>query len=162
MVPILRKVGPKLEKLVLDGCAELGDETFNTILDYCPNLHHLSLALLDAITDACVAEGFGSWRQNHGLRVLDLTRCMGIKDTGVQAILAHSGVTLQFLSLNSLDELTQETFKLLMDPKSNIGDELVEMDVGFVRCVNDDVIVGLSDACRALRTLKVVVPVAIY
>jgi hypothetical protein len=32
---------------------------------------------------------------------------------------------------------------------------LVEMDVGFVRCVNDELVSRLSRACKELRFLKV-------
>ena len=155
IVPIVRNAGLKLEKLVLDRCVELGDDTFQAIIRYCPNLHHLSLELLDKITEESVVEGFKSWTKNHGLVTLNLTRCIGIKDAGVQAILAHSGASLECLSLNSLDELTQESFKLFLDELGNIGNDLVELDVGFVRCVNDDLVYELSNACKELRVLKV-------
>ena len=155
IVPIIRNAGVKLKKLVLDGCVELGDNTFQAIIQYCPNLHHLSLVLLDKITEESVVKGFKSWTKNHGLVTLNLTRCVGIKDAGVQAILAHSGAALEWLSLNSLDELTQETFKLFLDELGNVGNGVVELDVGFVRCVNDDLVYELSNACKELRVLKV-------
>ena len=155
VVPILQSTGAKLEKLILDGCVELGDPTFQAIIDNCLNLHHLSLALLDRITDECVVKGFNSWTRNPGLEILNLSRCVGVKDGGVQAILSHSGASLEILNLNSLDELTQETIKLFMDEENNIGNELVDLDVGFVRCINDDIIYALSRSCKDLRTLKV-------
>lgn len=155
IVPIIANAGPNLEKLVLDGCVELGDETFNAITQYCPHLSHLSLALLDRMTDECVAKGFKSWTNNHGLNTLNLTRCVGIKDAGIQAALAHSGASLEILSLNSLDELTQETFRLFMDEETRVGSDLVELDVSFVRCVNDDIVGRLSRACKDLRFIKV-------
>jgi hypothetical protein len=155
IVQIIRATGNKLEKLILDGCLELGDETFQAITQYCPNLQFLSLALLDKITDECVVKGFKSWKKNHGLITLNISRCVGIKDGGVQAILAHSGGSLESLSLNSLDELTQDTFKLFLEEFGNVGKELVELDVGFVRCVNDGLVNKLSNACKELRVLKV-------
>lgn len=155
VVPILQSTGAKLEKLILDGCVELGDPTFQAIIDNCPNLHHLSLALLDCITDECVVKGFNSWTRNPGLEILNLSRCVGIKDGGVQAILSHSGASLEILNLNSLDELTQETINLFMDEENNIGGGLVDLDVGFVRCINDDIVYALSRSCKDLRTLKV-------
>ena len=155
VVQIIRATGNKLEKLILDGCVELGDETFQAITHHCPNLQFLSLALLDKITDECVVKGFNSWKKNHGLVILNISRCVGIKDGGVQAILAHSGGSLESLSLNSLDELTQETFKLFLEEFGNVGKELVELDVGFVRCVNDGLVHKLSNACKELRVLRV-------
>jgi DNA repair protein RAD7 len=155
IIPIIANAGANLEKLVLDGCVELGDDTFSAITQYCPHLSYLSLALLDRITDDCVAKGFKSWNKNHGLSTLNLTRCVGIKDAGVQAALAHSGASLETLSLNSLDELTQETFKLFMDEETRVGNDLVELDVCFVRCVNDDIVNRLSRACKDLRYIKV-------
>lgn len=155
VIPIIRNAGDKLEKLVLDGCVELTDETFNAIIENCPNLQYLSLALLDRISDECVAKGFKSWTKNHGLTSLILTRCVGIRDAGVQALLAHSGASLELLSLNSLDELTQDTFNLFTDEENKIGNDLVDLDVGFVRCVNDDVVYKLTRACKDLRTLRV-------
>jgi hypothetical protein len=80
---------------------------------------------------------------------------VGIKNAGVQAILAHSGASLETLSLNSLDELTQEAFNLFTDKFSGVGKDLEELDVCFVRCVNDDVVYKLSWACKELRVLKV-------
>lgn len=158
VIPIIANAGQNLEKLVLDGCVELGDDTFDAVTQYCPQLSHLSLALLDRITDECVAKGFKSWKKNHGLSSLNLTRCVGIKDAGVQAALAHSGASLEVLSLNSLDELTQETFKLFMDEETQVGSDLVELDVCFVRCVNDDIVNQLSRACKDLRCIKVSYP----
>jgi DNA repair protein RAD7 len=155
VIPIIRNAGNKLEKLVLDGCTELSDLTFQTIIEFCPNLQHLSLALLDRITDECVAKGFQSWTKNHGLISLNLTRCVGIKDAGVQAILAHSGASLEILNLNSLDELTQDTFSLFTEEENEVGNDLVDLDVGFVRCVSDDVVYKLTRACKDLRTLRV-------
>jgi len=155
VVPILQSTGSTLETLVLDACVELGEPTFQAIVNTCPNLQHLSIACLDQITDECVAKGFQSWKQNSGLETLNLTRCVGIKDSGVQAVLHHSGASLEILSLNSLDELTQETFKLFIDEENNIGHELVDLDVGFVRCINDDVVYALSRACKELRIIKV-------
>jgi DNA repair protein RAD7 len=156
VVPIIQSAGQNLEKLVLDRCVELGDKTLEAIVRNCHHLHTLSLDLLDHITDECVVESFTSWKKNTGLINLNLSRCVGIRDPGVQAILAHSGTTLEILNLNSLDELTQETFKLLTEGESDIGCELVELDVGFVRCVSDDVVYALSRACKELRVLKVV------
>lgn len=155
IVPIIANAGSNLEKLTLDGCSELGDQTFSAITEHCSHLSHLSLALLDRITDDCVSKGFKSWTNNHGLSTLDLTRCVGIKDAGVQAVLTHSGASLEILSLNSLDELTQETFKLFMDEETRVGSDLVELDVSFVRCVNDDIVGQLSRACKDLRYIKV-------
>jgi len=156
VVPIIQSAGKNLEKLVLDGCVELSDKTLQAIVRNCAHLHTLSLVLLDRITDECVVESFGSWKKNPGLVNLNLTRCVGIKDPGVQAILAHSGTTLETLNLNSLDELTQETFKLITEGEDDIGCDLVELDVGFVRCINDDLVYALSNACKELRILKVV------
>jgi len=155
IVPIIANAGTNLEKLVLDGCVELGDDTFSAITQYCPRLSHLSLALLDRITDDCVAQEFNSWNKNHGLSTLNLTRCVGIKDAGIQAVLAHSGATLEILNLNSLDELTQETFKLFLNEETRVGCDLVELDVSFVRCINDELVNQLSIACKELRYIKV-------
>ena len=154
IVPIVRSAGKNLEKLVLDGCTELGDETFEAIIQYCPNLQFMSLALLDKLTDEAVVKGFTSWTKNHGLVNLNLTRCVGIKDAGVKTILAHSGASLEVLSLNSLDELTQETFDLFINEELNVGNELVEFDVGFVRCVSDELVSKLTRACKELRVLR--------
>jgi len=155
IIPILRNAGPKLEKLILDSCVELSDETFSTITAYCPNVHTLSLSGLDRLTDEGVATGFQVWKQNEGLESLNLCRCVGVKDAGVQAVLVHSGASLESLNLNSLDELTQETLSAFWDEEGNVGDELVELDLGFVRCVSDDVIRALSMGCRELKILKV-------
>jgi hypothetical protein len=69
--------------------------------------------------------------------------------------LTHSGSSLESLNLNSLDELTQETLTCLWDEESSVGRELVELDLGFVRCVNDDVVKAISLTCKELRFLKV-------
>ena len=51
--------------------------------------------------------------------------------------------------------MTQETFKLFMDEETRVGNDLVELDVSFVRCVNDDIVGQLSKACKDLRYIKV-------
>ena len=73
----------------------------------------------------------------------------------MQALLVHSGASLESLNLNSLDELTQETLSAFWDEEGNVGHELVELDLGFVRCINDDVIRALSMGCKDLKILKV-------
>ena len=155
VIPILLNTGPKLEKLILDSCVELSDETFSAIITHCPNLHILSLAGLERLTNECVTTGFEAWNQNAGLTSLSFCRCVGVKDAGVQALLVHSGASLESLNLNSLDELTQETLSAFWDEEGNVGNELIELDLGFVRCINDDVIRALSMGCRDLKILKV-------
>jgi DNA repair protein RAD7 len=153
VIPVIQSVGPNLEKLVLDRCTKLGDSTMKAIFAYCCNVTHLSLALLENVTDDCVTTGFSRWNDNHGLVTLNLTRCIQIKNTGLEAMLIHSGRTLQRLSVNSLEELTAEVFDMLGAHK--IGVCLVDLDVGFIRCVTDAVVAKISIACPELRVLKV-------
>ncbi|WFD21194.1 pre-mRNA-splicing factor cwc22 [Malassezia caprae] len=128
-------------------------------------LRVLNLAQNDALTDATierlapctthlVADGLtnvsdGAWvraaRTLHALEHVSLVRC-GVGDAVVCALAAHAP-RLRVLRINSNDALTPAAFEALADA----APPLEELDIGFVRCIDDALLLRLVEAMPTLR-----------
>lgn len=170
LIHILAITGESLKHLNVDGCIALTD-TFLTegVAKFCPNLQLISMRNLENITD----DGFAdAWLElatiNYGGLVnIDLTKCTGLGDRAIHALLLHSGNTLIEVSLNSLNKLTKEFWmQTLSSEDSETGvikrtftkiglPLLTKLDVGFVRSFDDPVAECLSHECPKLAILEV-------
>ncbi|OBA23122.1 RNI-like protein [Metschnikowia bicuspidata var. bicuspidata NRRL YB-4993] len=179
LIHILAITGESLRHLNVDGCTGLTD-TFlvEGLAKFCPSLELLSMRNLDLLTDEGFAE---AWRElaaiNYGGLVnVDLTKCTGLGDRSVHALLAHSAKTLVDVSLNSLSKLTKDFWKRALDGAARThGDKpdapangreppeapavsfplLTRLDVGFVRSFDDEAAEQLSRECPKLAVLEV-------
>lgn len=113
MVHILAVAGESIRHLNVDGCSALTDAfLIEGVAKFCPSLETLSMKNLDLVTDegfeAAIKElsEFGA----GGLTQVDLTKCIGLGDKAINALLNYTGLTLVELSLNSLDKLSRLFF----------------------------------------------------
>lgn len=104
LINIFAITGESLKSLNVDGCSELTD-TFliEGLSKFCPNLTSLSMKDVDLVSDEGFAQAFLEYPQvnSGGLINVDLTKCSGLGDKAVYALLLHSATTLVELSLNS-------------------------------------------------------------
>jgi DNA repair protein RAD7 len=135
---------------------------------------------LDRLTNEGFASAFNEFKNvNHGgLISVDLTKCIELSDEAVYELLKHSCHTLVELSLNSLDRMTKEfLLQICTDDfhpskqslKRRIEEEaseekfyeqitlplLTTFDFGFVRAVDDEVLLHIGELCPKLSILEV-------
>lgn len=133
VIALLENVGESLQTLVLDENLLLTDRTLiEGVKVNCPNLIELSLRNLGELLPTGVAELFGEdWVNQKGFVRLNLCRCIQLDDQALEAIIRHSGKTLTKLDINSVDQVTEQSLKLLAESSPY----LAELDVSFVRMV---------------------------
>ncbi|KAK6464269.1 putative DNA repair protein [Scheffersomyces coipomensis] len=113
LINILAITGESLQSLNVDGCTSLTDRfLLEGVARFCPNLTHLSMKLLDQVTDEGFAQAFDEFSKvnNGGLLSVDVTKCIGLSDNAIYSLLKHSSHTLIELSLNSLHQVTKDFF----------------------------------------------------
>ncbi|AGO13426.1 AaceriACL088Cp [[Ashbya] aceris (nom. inval.)] len=155
MINLLAVVGRSLKVLNLDGCTEITD-TFlvNGLASNVPgtgscSLEQLSLEELDQVTsDGFIA--FFSSVQLPRLHYLNLRRCHQLDDASIAELwLNPCSKSLKELNLNSVRNLTPAGFQLMSCPN------LLQLNVGFVRCVDDKLLAHISECAPNLEIVEV-------
>ncbi|KAJ3344721.1 hypothetical protein HDU83_004921 [Entophlyctis luteolus] len=153
LVDLLFLVGKRLTKLALDGFSEASDKVLlDGIGKYCGNLQHLSLKDNEQFSD----EGFLAFLntqeiQPTPLKSLNLHRIYNLTDASINSAVCHHGPSLKFLSLNGLDDLTDNSLRNVIKGCPN----LCELDVSWVRNFDDTLFDILVEECKVLHTVKV-------
>lgn len=110
LIHILAVTGESLRYLNVDGCTSLTDLFLvEGVAKFCPCLEGLSMKNCDLITNDGFVEAFNEFSMinSGGLVTVDFTKCTGLGDQAIHALLKHSGDTLVEASFNSLDSLTK-------------------------------------------------------
>ncbi|KAJ7782327.1 hypothetical protein DFH07DRAFT_319891 [Mycena maculata] len=150
VVALLGTVGGTLTHLDLSGHSALTDDTLAHGIDpHVRVLASLALTHLPELTDAGVAAFFSTF-ENPGLVRLDLTRNPELGTEALEAVVKHSGATLQELSVNGWKDAGAAAFGGLAKSR-----DLRKLDVGWCRGVDDFVVKELLEGCRSLTELKV-------
>ncbi|RUS22885.1 hypothetical protein BC937DRAFT_95449 [Endogone sp. FLAS-F59071] len=160
LISLLEARGSGLRELGLHGCAGLTDEALTEgVLPTCVRLQTLCIAECETLSSSAAAKLFTEWRTNGlnpGLVCVDIARCTLFKDEVLEALAKHSARTLRELSVNSLEELTAKGFEALAGEKgAEPCVELREVDAGFCRAVDDEVVGKLMKGCAMLSVLRV-------
>lgn len=188
LIYILAVTGESLRHLNVDGCTGLTDQfLLEGVAKFCPNLESLSMKNLSKVTDDGFVAAFAEFSSINGggLVTVDFTKCTGLGDGAIHALLAHSGHTLVELSVNSLDLLSKSfLLQILTDNNAlwkvslqqaiedGVNDEaephqkqrfysnvalplLTRLDIGFVRSFDDEVAAKFSDECAKLNIIEV-------
>ncbi|KAK9469964.1 uncharacterized protein V1510DRAFT_424365 [Dipodascopsis tothii] len=150
VVRVLERVGPQLVTLSLVGCPGLTDASLEGVRR-CGRLQNLTLARCESLTDGGVAALFADWPANAGLISVDLSRCVHVGDTAVQALVEHSARTLVVLNLNSVYNVTEAALQVLAAADCEY---LSHLDVGFLKCINDGLLETVAARCRGLQLVE--------
>ncbi|AMD21594.1 HFL262Wp [Eremothecium sinecaudum] len=156
IIKLLGSLGSNLKVLKLDGCTDLTDSVLTDGLtpflrygDKPSFLETLSLEELDQIT----SDGFLYFVSSvalPNLRNLSLCRCLQLDDSSIVELwINECAKSLVYLNLNSLKQLTSMVFTLMQCPN------LKQLNLGFVRCVNDDAIKVIVEQNPALEIIEV-------
>lgn len=117
---------------------------------HCPRLRSLSLHSLAKLESTGVQDLFTSW-VNVGLTHLSLHRCTKIENEAISALVNHSGHSLRSLNLHSVDELEDHVLKDL----ARSAPLMEELDVSFIRAVDDFVVKDILEGMHVLKKLFV-------
>ncbi|KAF6758516.1 DNA dependent ATPase [Ephemerocybe angulata] len=160
MVTLLSEVGGSLTHLDVSKHDLLTDTFLSEGLQHCTRLESLGMAHLLDLTDKGVADFFKSW-QNPALVELDASRNPELKGDALEAIMKHSGLRLEKLNINGWENVEENGLRDI----GRKGKELVKLDVGFCRNVDDFVVKAWLEGedvkgvkkggCRNLKELKV-------
>lgn len=162
---LLVAVGQNLRTLILDHNESLTDRTLiEGVKPNCKQLRRLSLSTIELLTPSGLKDLFTDW-DSTPLTHLNLHRCrdMGGEDEPeesapkylefIQALVAHSGHSLTFLDLNSVDMINEEALKTLVDGLSST--EMKELDLSSVRAMDDFMVKEILDKLEGLKLLYV-------
>ncbi|KAH9923728.1 RNI-like protein [Epithele typhae] len=151
IIDLLGRIGGPLEHLDLSGNLNVTDAVlFQGIKPYARNLSALALADCVDLTDAGVAEFFGTWSAG-AVAALDFSRIPELSDAALGALLNHSAASLTRLSINGWKDLSDTALQAL--PK--MADGLRRLDVSWCRAVDDWFVKSLLEQCSELEDLKV-------
>lgn len=155
IVNVLNSVGSGLKELDLSGCYGLTDGVLDAIHACCGRLQILSLEDCELFTELGLCSLFSGWAKNYGLSRVNFTRVINFADDALDSLIRHSGGTLEVLNLNSCGKLTQGGLHAFLVAQGDDLRRLEEIDLGFVRNVDDTIVEGLAKKCSNLRVVKV-------
>lgn len=147
---LLQAVGSKLEHLNLSDTT-VSDTVLPVIAKYCPKLRSLSLNNLD-LTNKDVAAFFKhlSFMKRSGLQRLDIEKGHHLHGEALRGILAHSGQTLEHLSLMGWKEVENEALRGL-----RACDKLEWLNIGWCREVTDLTMKDILEGCENVKEIRV-------
>lgn len=153
MINLLGQVGSSLKTLILRGCGELTDSMvingMTAFLAGNASLEILELEELSSITTDSLTYFFSSIPLPN-LKCCSLRRCYQVGDMAIiELLLNDAKVSLERLNLNSLKQLTKESFLLMCCPK------LTHLDASFVRCIDDTTIEQVGAQNPSLKLMEV-------
>ncbi|KAK4684947.1 DNA repair protein RAD7, partial [Tremellales sp. Uapishka_1] len=152
VVTLLSKVGTNLVSLNLSDNSELGDMSLISIAKYCPSLKQLYLRNCVEFTDEGVTAFFDALKaSNHpGLEVIDLEKGHELKAASLKALIAHSGPTIEKLSLLGWKEVEKQALGEIGTCK-----RLKELNIGWCRCLTDFEVKDILEGCDEIKVVKV-------
>lgn len=152
IINLLEAVGDSIEELNLADNFDLTDAILPAIVKYCPRLQSLCLRNLTELTDQGVTAFFGSLQAkgHQGLRCIDMEKGHELSDSALGALIAHSGETIEWLSLLGWREVALEALNALVKCKN-----LKYLDVGWCRAVNNFWVKDVLDGCNAIEQVRV-------
>lgn len=153
IINILGQIGSTLRHLSLSGCTELTDSTLingmAAFLEKRGNLETLELEELTSIT----TDGLVYLCSKVSMPLLkrcSFRRCIQIDDAAtIELFLNSAKDSLEYINLNSLNKLTEETFAIMSCPN------LTHLDLSFVRAIDDLLVEQISRQNPKLRLMEV-------
>ena len=151
VITLLEAIGENLTALDLSENSELGDEILPAIAKFCPKLQHLGLRNVK-LSDVAIKSYFEtlSASKRPGFLSLDLEKGHDLSGASLRALIAHSGHTIENLSLVGWRNVDA-------DAVSGLGacSQLRRLDLGWCRQVTDFTLKDIIDGCNNIREIKV-------
>ncbi|KAH6584537.1 hypothetical protein BASA50_007459 [Batrachochytrium salamandrivorans] len=153
ILQLISAIGHQLTTLSLNGYNLLGDTVVEAITETCKGLSSLSLSECPLITSAGVISALKlfSTTSPEGLVSLYFNRNVLLSDDVIFVIVNRMGETLERLGLNGLDELSEDALCSIASGCIH----LVDLDVSWIRCMNDDIFLKFIENAADLQRIKV-------
>lgn len=151
VVSLVEKLGPNIKQLDLSGMTSITDEFFIRCMKrYAPKLDSLAVVGLEEITDEKIGQFFLEWEGNSGLTSVDLSRNHNLSSFALNGVLQQSGPRLKSLNINGWKATSNESLNAIAE----LATDLINIDVGWCREVDDFVLVKIQDECKGLKDLR--------
>lgn len=148
---LLAKIGGHLTSLDLSDNRELTDASLASIGKHCKRLSSLCLRHNDLSDDGVAAffKGLEAVKR-PGFKHLDFEKGHDLSSAALDAIVSHSGQTLEYLSILGWRTVSADAVSLLAGCK-----RLQFLDLGWCRNVTDFTVKDVLDGCDAIKTVRV-------
>lgn len=138
---------PLLKEALLRGAYRMSDEGLHLLLSAAQNLESLSLMSCTRLSPSGIADIASKVRS---LRTLDLYQCQQLDCANIVATVSELP-RLERLRVKDLPQMTDEA---VSDMVSNIGDRLLELDVGFNPQLTRITVAAIGACCPNIEVLK--------
>lgn len=167
MVNLIQSLGPNLRTLSLEHMHEADDSVLSAMHNSCARLTKFRFTDNVSFSDAGFASLFTNWA-NPPLKFIDLSENrdidnqnpngpdppVGLASSGFQALMSHSGGTIERLNISSCRHITFDALSKVFDEKKEYPC-LKELDVSFLNSVDDFIVGSIFKSCPALTKLVV-------
>lgn len=173
LVSLITSLGPNLRTLSLSDYTYADDTVLQAIKTHCKSLTKFRLTGSQYCSDAMFASLFDKSWGNPGISYVDLnsdrdidaqgpeddamdtdTNAIGFGSAALQALFAHSGNRLERLDLHSCRDISLEALMKVFDGKKQYP-RLRDMDLSFVKHLDEAVMAGIFKSCPKLEKLAV-------
>ena len=166
LVHLISALGPKLRTLSLEDLVDADDKVLAIIRSRCSKLTKLRFCGNDQCTDAGLKNAFLD-SANPPLTFVDLSNTRdvnyeapdgpdepnGLASAGFEALMEHSGSSLEVLNIRSCRHISQESLSRVFDEKQRYP-MLKEIDISFVPAFNTAQVVSMIECCPSLRKIS--------
>jgi DNA repair protein RAD7 len=152
VVSLLQSVGSNLESLNLSSNPELTDLTLDAIAANCPKLRELHMRHQVELTNEGVAKFFQDLKQSGhtGLSIIDFEKGHDLRDEALDALLSHSGNTVEQLSILGWRDTTSTALERLAECSI-----LRELDLGWCRKLTDFTLKDILERSKTVELIRV-------
>ena len=166
LAQLVLTIGPNLKTLSLDNFVEADDNLLAAIHSSCVKLKKLRLTGTDCCSDAGFEKLFFEWA-NPPLSIIDLCKDrsmdyslpdgpekpIGVATKGFEALLKHSGSTIERLDITSCRHIEYKSFLSMFDGKKQYP-LLKDLALNFLAKINTTVVAGMFRSCPRLHKLE--------
>ena len=161
---LIASIGANLRTLSLESFEEADDQVLSTIHHTCTQLTKLRFCENDLCTDTGFVSLFQNW-QNPPLSFIDLSSNRsidytqpdgpqedptGLASAGFEALMAHSGSSLEHLDIASCRHIDYPAFARVFDGKNQYP-LLRDINISFLTKIDTVVAAGIFRSCPAVK-----------
>ncbi|KAL8789849.1 MAG: hypothetical protein Q9213_000917 [Squamulea squamosa] len=165
LVDMIASIGSNLRTLSLEDFHDADDSVLKAIHTHCAQLQKLRFTDNDLCTDAGYTDLFADWSNPplsfvdfSGSRSIDYNNpdgteeAVGLGTTGFEALMAHSGSSLETLMIPSCRHIEREGLENVFDGKKEYPN-LKTADISFVRRTDTPIVAGIFKSCPQMTKL---------
>lgn len=160
---LIAAIGSDLRTLSLESFLEADDEVLATIHSTCTKLKKLRFCENDLCTDAGFVSLFKNWL-NPPLAFIDLSsnrsidytqpdgpeESIGLASAGFEALMSHSGESLEVLDISSCRHIAYESFAHVFNGKK-VYPLLRDINISFLTKIDTPIVAGMFKSCPSMN-----------